>query len=140
MPFDVNKLDKFPALPGVYLMRGKSGAVLYVGKANSLRHRVKQYFAPGGDGRFMVPFLIAKVEEIETIVVNSEKEALLLENNLIKQHKPRYNALLKDDKTYVALKINIKHKYPTVSIIRYKGKPKGDALYFGPYLERLFGA
>ncbi|MBN9378374.1 MAG: excinuclease ABC subunit C [Chlamydiales bacterium 38-26] len=133
MSFDIKKLELFPTRPGVYLMKGRQQEILYIGKANNLRQRVKQYFAAGGDGRVMVPFLVSKVEAIETIIVTSEKEALLLENNLIKQHRPKYNALLKDDKTYIALKINNKHLWPMVSLIRYRGKPKADALYFGPY-------
>lgn len=133
MPFNRDDLDTFPTNPGVYLMKGGSGNILYIGKANNLRARLRQYFLPRGDGRFMVPYLIAKVEKIDTIVVFSEKEALLLENTLIKQHKPHYNALLKDDKSYIALKINNKHKWPMVSLVRYKGKPKADGQYFGPY-------
>lgn len=133
MSFDPIKIDLFPTQPGVYIMKRQDGVVLYVGKANNLRQRVKQYFIPGRDGRIMVPFLIAKVDLIETIVVMSEKEALLLENTLIKQHKPKYNALLKDDKTYIALKVNNKHPWPMVNIVRYRGKPKQDGLYFGPY-------
>lgn len=133
MLFDPQKLDAFPTQPGVYIMKGLSGTVLYVGKANSLKQRVKQYFAAGGDGRFMVPFLIAKVATIETIVVTSEKEALLLENNLIKEYKPRYNALLKDDKTYIALKLTTKSRWPMLQLVRYRGKPKPDGTYFGPY-------
>lgn len=133
IPFDKSAIDTFPTQPGVYLMKGKDGTVLYVGKANNLRQRVKNYFASSGDNRSMVPFLIAKVTAIDTIVVFSEKEALLLENTLIKQHKPRYNALLKDDKTYIALKVNNKHPWPMVSIARYRGSPKPDGLYFGPY-------
>lgn len=133
MPFNRENLDTFPTQPGVYLMKGDDGHVLYIGKANNLRQRVRQYFLPGGDGRFMVPYLIAKVESIETLIVFSEKEALLLENTLIKQHKPRYNALLKDDKSYIALKVNNKHPWPMVSLVRYKGSPKPDGLYFGPY-------
>lgn len=132
MKYDTKKLETFPALPGVYLMKSGSGIVLYVGKAKSLRHRVKQYFAPGGDGRQMIPFLIARVEDIETIIVSSEKEALLLENTLIKQHRPKYNALLKDDKTFTALKLT-KHQWPALQLVRYKGKPKADGIYFGPY-------
>lgn len=132
MPFDPKKLDTFPTLPGVYIMKNDVGTVLYIGKALNLKQRVRQYFA-GGDGRQMIPFLIAKVETVETIIVNSEKEALLLENNLIKEHKPRYNALLKDDKTYIALKINNRHPWPMLTIVRYRGKPKADGLYFGPY-------
>lgn len=133
MSYDSKKLDTFPILPGVYLMKGEGGVVLYVGKAKNLRQRVKQYFVPGRDGRLMVPFLVAKVFEIDTIVVTSEKEALLLENNLIKQHKPRYNALLKDDKSYIALKITTKDKWPTIKIVRYRGDPDPNGLYFGPY-------
>lgn len=131
--FDPKKLDFFPTLPGVYLMKDQGGQVLYIGKAKNLRQRVKQYFVPGRDGRLMVPFLVAKVHEIDPIVVCSEKEALLLENNLIKQYKPRYNALLKDDKTYIALKISLDEKWPTVKLVRYRGTPERDGLYFGPY-------
>lgn len=133
MPFDIKKLDLFPTAPGVYVMKNSHGAVLYVGKAINLRQRVKQYFSPGGDGRLMVPFLVAKVEEIETLVVTSEKEALLLENTLIKQHRPKYNALLKDDKTYIALKLTTKHPWPRLQLVRYKDKPAPDGVYFGPY-------
>lgn len=114
-------------------MKDAHGEIIYVGKANNLRQRVRQYFLPRGDGRVIIPFLVAKVESIDTIIVTSEKEALLLENNLIKQHKPRYNALLKDDKAYIALKINDKHPWPMVGVVRYKGKPKADGSYFGPY-------
>jgi excinuclease ABC subunit C len=131
--FDQKKLDNFSTQPGVYLMKGREGNVLYVGKAKNLRQRVKQYFIEGRDGRTMVPYLVAKIESIDTIIVFSEKEALLLENNLIKQYKPRYNALLKDDKTYIALKVNNKHKWPAVNLVRYKGSPKPNGLYFGPY-------
>jgi len=131
--FDQRKLQFFPTVPGVYLMKDEHGTVIYVGKAKNIRVRVKQYFVPGRDGRLMVPYLIAKVTQIDTIVVSSEKEALLLESNLIKQYKPRYNALLKDDKTYIALKILNKQKWPTVKIVRYRGQPTPDGLYFGPY-------
>lgn len=134
MVYDVSKLEHFPTKPGVYLMKNQNGTVLYVGKANNLKQRVKQYFAGvSGDGRLMIPLLIASVTDIDTIVVTSEKEALLLENNLIKKHKPKYNALLKDDKTYIALKVNVKHQWPTVRLVRYKGRPEPDGLYFGPY-------
>jgi len=133
MSFDSQKINLFPTQPGVYLMKDKEGVVLYVGKAKNLRQRVKQYFVPGRDGRLMVPYLVAKVGQVDTIVVTSEKEALLLENNLIKQHQPRYNALLKDDKTYIALKIDRKAAWPVVKLVRYRGNPEPDGLYFGPY-------
>ncbi|MDX8431293.1 MAG: excinuclease ABC subunit UvrC [Candidatus Algichlamydia australiensis] len=126
-------LTKLPGGPGVYLMRDAKKKVLYVGKAKNLRARVKQYFATSGDEREMIPFLIAQIDHIETISTLSEKEALLLENNLIKQHKPKYNVLLKDDKNFISLMINHKHKWPMIKLVRYRGKPKRDGIYFGPY-------
>ncbi len=132
MPFDIKKTEDFPTQPGVYIMKDGGGHPLYVGKAKNLKQRVRQYFVPGRDGRSMVPFLVSKVESIDTIVVFSEKEALLLENNLIKQYQPRYNALLKDDKTYIAIKLT-KHAWPMLQLVRYRGKPKADGQYFGPY-------
>ncbi len=133
MPFDREKIKKFPTDPGVYIMKDSKGSFLYIGKAKNLRQRVRQYFVEGGDGRWMIPLLMAKVETIETIVVRSDKEALLVENTLIKQHQPRYNALLKDDKSYVALKVTTQDAWPAVRLVRYKGRPKKDGLYFGPY-------
>jgi len=113
-------------------MKSRHLAVLYVGKAKNLRQRVKQYFVKGGDGRSMIPRLVSQVESIDVVVVNSEKEALLLENHLIKKHKPKYNALLKDDKSYIALKLT-KDLWPRIDIVRYKGRPKADGSYFGPF-------
>jgi excinuclease ABC subunit C len=134
MAFDPKELTSYPTDPGIYLMRDQGGAVLYVGKAINIRSRLKQYFQKGGDGREMIPFLIAKVEVIETIVTNSEKEALVLENNLIKQHRPRYNVLYRDDKSYLCLAINQNHPWPTVKIRRsHKRKQKAGELLFGPY-------
>ena len=130
--FKIKNLDSFPTRPGVYLMKNVKDVVLYVGKAKNLKQRVKQYFVRSGDGRFMIPFLISQVDSIDTIVVSSEKEALLLENNLIKKYRPKYNALLKDDKSYIALKVT-KHQWPRVDLVRYRGKPKADGTYFGPY-------
>jgi len=132
MTFDPQRIKSFPADPGVYLMKNSQGKVLYVGKAKHLRQRIRQYFAKGGDGRSMVAVLIGQIAAIDTIVVTSEKEALLLENTLIKRHKPKYNALLKDDKSYIALKLT-KHQWPRIDIVRYRGKPKADGIYFGPY-------
>lgn len=135
MPFDPKHLSRFPVSHGVYLMKNKEGKILYIGKAKNLRQRVCQYFTPGKDGRLMVPYLTAKVENVDFMVVDSEKEALLLENNLIKKHQPKYNALLKDDKTYFSLFINHKHLWPMLRIVRYKGKPQDQGLYFGPYTQ-----
>jgi excinuclease ABC subunit C len=136
MSFDPKDLSLYPDQPGVYLMKNSAGLVLYVGKANSLRSRLKQYFGPSGDTREMVPYLMAQVERIDTIVALTEKDALLLENNLIKKHMPKYNVLLKDDKTFVSLVLT-KHEWPMVRLVRYKGKPKDDGFYFGPYTNAL---
>lgn len=132
MAFEPKQLELFPTQPGVYLMKDSSGEVLYVGKAKHLKNRLKQYFFRG-DERPMVPFLIAQVFHIDTIVVPTEKEALLLENTLIKKHKPKFNALLKDDKTFISLMVNNQHPWPMIRLVRYKGKPKEKGLYFGPY-------
>lgn len=134
MPFDAKNLANYPRRPGVYVMRSKSGVVLYVGKAKNIRARLSQYFQKGGDGRAMIPFLISKVTAIETIVTTDEKEALVLENNLIKKHRPRYNILLRDDKSYLCLAIDMNHPWPTVKIKRaYKTKKKKKERLFGPY-------
>lgn len=127
------ELDHFPQETGVYLMKNQEGKVIYVGKAKNLKVRIKQYFIPGRDGRDMVPFLTLQVSSIDTIVVPSEKEALILENTLIKKHQPKFNVLLKDDKTFISLMVNNKHPWPMIRLVRYKGKPKEEGLYFGPY-------
>lgn len=129
----MQKLENIPKEPGVYLMKNRGGKVLYVGKAKNLRVRVKQYFAKRHDGRIMVPYLTSQVVKIDTIITLSEKEALLLENTLIKKHQPKYNVLLKDDKTFISLMINHQYEWPMIRVIRIKGRPKGKALYFGPY-------
>lgn len=134
--FDVENIKKLPKEPGVYLMKDQNSEVLYIGKAKNLKVRLKQYFDLQ-DTRAMIPFLLEKVVSIETIVTTSEKEALLLENNLIKKHKPKYNALLKDDKTFVSLMVNHKHPYPMIKLVRHKGAPAKDGLYFGPYTNSL---
>lgn len=136
MPFNAKQLEKYPTQPGVYLMKDREGSVLYVGKAKVLKNRIKQYFAQtGGDTRAMIPFLTEQVTTIDTIVVPSEKEALLLENTLIKRHKPRFNALLKDDKTFISLMINNTHPWPMIRLVRLtEGKSRRtDGIYFGPY-------
>jgi len=133
MSFDHSLLKRFPNEPGVYLMKNDQGIVIYVGKAKELKKRVKQYFVPGRDSRAMIPHLVAEIEAIDTIVVETEKEALLVENTLIKKHQPKYNAFLKDDKTFIHLMVNNQHEWPRIQLIRYKGKPKEKGLYFGPY-------
>jgi excinuclease ABC subunit C len=133
MPFDPTTLEQFPPQPGVYIMKDARGRVLYVGKAKQLKTRVKQYFLEKRDSREMIPFLIQEVESIDTLVVPSEKEALLLENTLIKRHQPKFNAVLKDDKTFISLMINHKHPWPLIRLVRCHTSRKDDNLYFGPY-------
>src|SRR5664279_1247030 len=95
-----DNISRFPASPGVYLMKGSDDVILYVGKARDLKQRVRSYFRQGGDSRYQIRFLMARVTTIDFIVTDTEKEALILENTLIKQHRPRYNFNLRDDKTY----------------------------------------
>jgi excinuclease ABC subunit C len=126
-----DRIKAFPASPGVYLMRNSADAVIYVGKAKNLRARVRSYLAPGRDGRYQIPFLMARVADIEYIVTDTEKEALILENTLIKRHRPRYNINLRDDKTYFSLRMDPREEFPRLTIIR-RVTPDG-ARYFGPY-------
>lgn len=135
--YDTLYLETLPKEPGVYLMKNQRGKVLYVGKAKILRNRVKQYFFHNRDDRIMLPFLTSQVTEIETIVTFSEEEALLLENTLIKRYQPKYNVLLKDDKTFISLMINPHHKWPMVKLVRCRAIQKGENLYFGPYTSAL---
>jgi excinuclease ABC subunit C len=123
------KLGALPGAPGVYLLKDRSGEVIYVGKAKSLRARVASYFR-GGDGRSQVRFLVQRVGDLECLVTRNEKEALLLEDSLIKQYKPRYNIRLKDDKSYVSVKIT-SHAWPRVVVTRRIVKDGGR--YFGPF-------
>jgi excinuclease ABC subunit C len=124
-------LDRIPAEPGVYLMKDKKGRVVYVGKAASLRQRVRSYFTRSGDARAFVALLGRMLGDIETVVTNNEKEALLLENNLIKQHQPRFNVKLVDDKNYLVLRLDTAARYPRLEVVRRLGSD--GARYFGPY-------
>lgn len=127
------KLGRLPATPGVYIMKNTSGEVLYIGKAKDLRSRVRSYFREAGDGRYTVKFLAAKVADIDYIVTSNEKEALFLEDTLLKQHKPRYNIRLKDSKTYVSIKITMKEPFPRILVTRQR--KKDGSRYFGPYVS-----
>src|SRR3989338_2499455 len=128
------KLDSLPARPGVYLMRDGAGKVIYVGKAKDLRARVRAYFR-SGDGRSQIQFLLRRAEDIETLVTANEKEALILENNLIKQYKPRYNIRLKDDKSYLSIKVTVQHPWPRIFATR-KIVKDGNR-YFGPFSSAI---
>jgi excinuclease ABC subunit C len=127
----IENVSSFPASPGVYLMRGGDGAILYVGKAKNLKQRVRSYFRQGGDSRYQIRFLMARVTTIDFIVTDTEKEALILENTLIKQHRPRYNFNLRDDKTYFSLRMDMTEEFPRLTIVRKV--PRDGARYFGPY-------
>ncbi|MCA8935110.1 MAG: excinuclease ABC subunit UvrC [Planctomycetes bacterium] len=121
-----------PSAPGCYIFKDKRGKVLYVGKAVDLHKRVRAYLRPDADGRSHIPFLMRRAETVEFIVVNNEKEALVLENNLIKRFRPRYNIVLKsDDKTFVSVRIDHRHDFPRATIV-HKFKHDG-ATYVGPY-------
>jgi len=128
-----SKVRDLPNKPGVYLMRDQLGRVIYVGKARSLRKRVGQYFHPSRQMRWdpKTRALIESIADFETFVVNSEPEALLLEGKLIKEYKPRYNAMFKDDKRFLMVKINLTEAYPRFKFARLK-KDDG-ARYFGPF-------
>ncbi len=125
------KIDSFPASPGVYIMRNSEERVLYVGKAKNLRARVRSYFCPSRDSRYQIRFLMARVADIDYIVTDTEKEALILENTLIKKHRPKYNINLRDDKTYFSLRMDPNEEYPRITIIRRV--TRDGARYFGPY-------
>lgn len=125
------KLDALPTEPGVYLMKDRRGEIIYVGKAVNLRNRVRSYFTRTGDTRAFVSLLDQFLGDLETVLVHNEKEALLLENELIKKHKPRFNVLLKDDKQYISLRLDRTQSYPRLEVVRrYQ---KDGARYFGPY-------
>lgn len=129
------KVAKFPKGPGVYLFKDRDGEVIYVGKAKSLRKRVKSYFKETKAKGSKVEFLLRRAKDIDFIITDNEKEALLLENSLIKKHKPRYNIQLRDDKTYVSIRIGLDHKFPGVSILRRV--LKDGAAYFGPFTSSV---
>lgn len=128
--FDLNLLKTFPDSPGVYIMKNKKEEIIYVGKAICLRKRVSQYFN-GQDKRLKISYLQKEVETIEYVVTNDNKEALLLENNLIKENCPKYNTLLKDDKTYPYIEITLQEDFPRIRISRKIENKKSK--YFGPF-------
>jgi excinuclease ABC subunit C len=125
------KADQLPAAAGVYLFKNADGDIIYVGKAKSLRARVRSYFAEGRWLDAKTGTLVREAADVATIVVDNEREALALENNLIKKHKPRFNVLLRDDKTYPYLQFTAAEKYPRLYVTR-RLKQDGS-LYFGPY-------
>ena len=124
-------LDNLPDQPGVYLMKGRGDEVLYVGKAKNLKNRVRNYFTRSGDSRAFVEKLPEYLVDIELIITNNEKEALILENNLIKKHYPRFNVRLKDNKNFILFRIDLDKKWPRVEVVRRI--KKDNSKYFGPF-------
>ncbi len=130
--FDIEEeLKKLPAKPGVYIMHDKADAIIYVGKAISLKNRVRQYFQSSRNLSPKIQKMVSLVAWFEYIVVDSEMEALVLECNLIKEHRPKYNTMLKDDKHYPYIRVTVNEPFPRVLFARSRGKDK--AKYFGPY-------
>lgn len=125
------KLAHLPQQPGVYLFKNTQGAILYIGKASVLADRVRSYFQRGADHSPKTALLVGQIADIETMVTRSELEALILESNLVKRHKPRFNIVLRDDKQYPYLRLPIKDDFPRLSIVRRV--QKDGALYYGPY-------
>ena len=125
------KLRLLPDSPGVYIMKDAKGRIIYVGKAVVLKNRVRQYFQSGKHQAPKVRAMVAKIADFETILTHSEVEALILECNLIKKHRPRYNISLKDDKSYPYLKVTLADEYPRVVVTRRV--TKDGSRYFGPY-------
>lgn len=127
----IEKLSRVSTGPGVYLMKDASGKVIYVGKAGNLKKRLTSYFKKNSGMDVKTGILVKKIATFETILTHTENEALILESNLIKRHRPRYNVILKDDKRYPSLRLDVQNPFPTLSIVR---KPENDgALYFGPF-------
>jgi excinuclease ABC subunit C len=126
-----NQLKALPARPGVYLFRDADGEVLYVGKAKSLRPRVRSYFQKTTDGRAQIRSLPGRVADVEVIVTGSEVEALHLEQNLVKRHRPPFNVRLRDDKSFPYIAVTVEDEYPRVMFTRERHRP--GVWYFGPY-------
>jgi excinuclease ABC subunit C len=126
------KADSFPAKPGVYIFKDRRGKSVYIGKAQSLRHRVRSYFQASAEAPIKQETMLGEAADIEFIITESELEALILENNLIKKEQPKYNVQLRDDKNFPYLQLTINEPYPRVQLVR-RVKKEG-ALYFGPYI------
>ncbi len=130
--FDLqDELKKLPDLPGVYIMHDKSDAIIYVGKAVSLRKRVRQYFQPSHNEGIKKKQMVEHIARFEYIITDSELEALVLECNLIKEHCPKYNTMLRDDKSYPYIRVTVGEDYPRVLFARQMKKDKSR--YFGPF-------
>src|ERR1700724_1989779 len=127
----LQKAGSLPAEPGVYLFKDALGKILYVGKSGSLRNRVKSYFLESRSLDAKTGSLVREIADVDYIVVDNEREALALENSLIKQYKPKFNVLLRDDKTYPYIRYTAFEKFPRVYVTRRL--KKDGSIYFGPY-------
>ena len=127
----LKKIETFPEKPGIYLMKDARNEVIYVGKAVNLRSRVRSYFQPGGRDERLISLRVDRVDDVDVVVAGSEKEALILESNFIKQFRPRYNVFFKDDKSFTSIKIDTSEPWPRPIVTR--NLEDGDAVYFGPY-------
>ncbi|MDF2892918.1 MAG: uvrC [Clostridia bacterium] len=130
-----DKLKNLPEKPGIYIMRDEDNEIIYVGKAKNLKNRVRQYFQASKGHSPKVVAMVERIENLEYIITDTELEALILECNLIKKHKPKYNILLKDDKHYPYIKVTINEDYPRIMITREI--KKDGAKYFGPYTDKM---
>ncbi|HWV44590.1 MAG TPA: excinuclease ABC subunit UvrC, partial [Nitrospira sp.] len=126
-----SKLAHLPGNPGVYLFKNAQGEIIYIGKAAVLADRVRSYFQKGADHSPKTSLLVGHITDVETMVTRSELEALILESNLVKRHKPRFNIVLRDDKQYPYVRLPVKDDFPRLSIVRRV--QKDGALYYGPY-------
>ena len=130
--FDLEgELKKLPDKPGVYIMHDKTDTIIYVGKAVSLKNRVRQYFRSSTNHTAKIKMMVSNIAYFEYIITDSELEALVLECNLIKEHRPKYNTMLKDDKTYPFIKVTTHEAFPRVQFTRNLKHKTGK--YFGPY-------
>jgi excinuclease ABC subunit C len=129
----LEQISRFPESPGVYIMKDASGTILYIGKAINLRSRVRSYFLDSHEDRAQIPVMLQKLSDIEWIATNNETEALILEANLIRSHKPNYNVQLRDDKHFPYLKVTVQEQFPRLLIVRRI--EKDGAKYFGPYTD-----
>ena len=125
------KLKTLPRGPGVYLFRDREGEVIYVGKAKTLRTRVRNYFQRGSDGRAGTVQLVGKIADVEVIVTRTEAEALHLEQNLVKRYRPPFNIRLRDDKSFPYIAVTMTDEYPRVMFTRERHRR--GTIYFGPY-------
>ena len=132
-----SKIKSIPNLPGVYFFRDKHNKIIYIGKAKVLKNRVRSYFKSSGHGGSKTDVLVKNIQSVDWLVVRDEVEAILTESNLIKEHRPKYNILLKDDKSFPYIQIT-KEPYPQVILVRLKKLPKNGSKFFGPYTDVRF--